>query len=60
MTFDDPRASMDCARKKAHTEKAVNGSERVNSRFSNPLEPNQCKKSLDDLVTFLAQQQYLT
>ena len=31
MTFDDPGASMDCARKRAHTEKAVNRSERVNT-----------------------------
>ena len=29
MTFDDPEASMDCGRKRAHTEKAVNGSERI-------------------------------
>jgi hypothetical protein len=29
MTFDDPGASKDCARKRAHTEKVVNGSERV-------------------------------
>jgi len=29
MTFDDPGVSKDCARKRAHTEKVVNGSERV-------------------------------
>lgn len=29
MTFDDPGASKDCARKRAHTEKVVNGIERV-------------------------------
>jgi hypothetical protein len=33
MTFDDPGASKDCARKRAHTEKVVNGSERVKIRI---------------------------
>jgi hypothetical protein len=32
MTFDDPGASMDCTRKRAHTEKARVGSERVKIR----------------------------
>jgi hypothetical protein len=46
MTFDDPGASMDCARKRAHTEKAGVGSERVNAVYDT-------KNKLKGLITRL-------
>jgi hypothetical protein len=48
MTFDDPGTSKDCARKMAHTEKVVNGSERVNETINGAV----CLKSLNGIQEF--------